>query len=288
MVYPEVLPFYDAGGDGPPAHFAHANGYPPLAYRQLLHGIGNNNHVIAMYMRPLWPASDPQTISDWRPFADDLARFLDQQNLSEVVGWGHSMGATTTLRLALHQPKRFRAIILIDPVFFRPIVIRLWDFMYRLGLVYRVHPLVKGALRRRSQFETRETMFTNYRKKAVFNRLNDSALHDYVDAVACPQEEGTIELCYPVSWEARIYATSARADLELWRMLPKLKPPVLILRGSETDTFWESTARRVQRCLPSAAIFTIQNASHLVALEKPDEILTIADEFLRKLPLRAL
>ena len=284
MTYPVVLPYYDAGGEGPPAHFAHANGYPPRAYRQLLQGIAKNNHVIAMHMRPLWPGSDPRSISDWRPLADDLERFLDQQNLSDLVGWGHSMGATTTLRLALHQPERFRALILIDPVFFGPAFIRLWDVMYRLGLGYRVHPLVKGALKRRSQFESRETMFTNYRKKAVFSRMNDTALHDYVEAVGCPREDGHVELCYPVSWEARIYATSARADLELWQMMPRLKIPLLILRGSESDTFWESTGRRMQRCLPSAAIYTITNASHLVALEKPDEILTIANEFLGSLP----
>lgn len=239
-----------------------------------------------MHMRPLWPGSDPRSISDWRPLAEDLEHFLDQRNLSDLVGWGHSMGATTTLRLALHKPGRFRALILIDPVFFGPTIIRLWDVTYRLGLGYRVLPQVKDALKRRSQFESRKEMFSNYRKKGVFSRMNDTALHDYVEAVGCQREDGLVELCYTGSWEARIYATSVRADLELWRMLPKLKIPLLILRGSETDTFWESTGRQVQRCLPSAVISTIPDASHLVALEKPDEILTIANEFLGALPDR--
>ena len=281
MTFPEKLPYVDFGGEGPPAHFAHANGYPPLAYRQLLLRLATSHRVIAMQMRPLWPGAEPCSISSWRPLADDLALFLDQQNLTRLVGWGHSMGATTTLRLALRQPERFQSLVLIDPVFFQPYMTFIWDLIYRLGLAYRVHPLVKGALKRRDHFESHAAMYANYRQKAVFKRMSDTALLDYVEALGCPRPDGTIELCYPASWEARIYVTGLRADLELWRELPKLNVPLLIFRGAETDTFRESTARRVQHCLPSAQIHTIPEATHLVALEKPEEILAIAKDFLR-------
>ena len=275
------MPYEDFGGEGSSVHFAHANGYPPRAYRQLLRGLANNYHVIAMHMRPLWPGSEPLSISDWRPLADDLARFLDQQNLRHVIGWGHSMGATTTLRLALKQPEYFRAIVLIDPVIFPPPVILVWELIYRLGLGYRVHPLVKRALKRSSQFVSSAAMYANYRQKAIFEQMSDSALKDYVDALGCPRPDGSVELCYPASWEARIYVTGVRADLELWHELPKLKIPLLIFRGEETDTFWEQTGRLVQRFIPSAQIHTVTYATHLVALEKPEEILTIANEFLK-------
>jgi pimeloyl-ACP methyl ester carboxylesterase len=233
-----------------------------------------------MHMRPLWPGSEPRSISDWRPLADDLARFLDQQNLRHVIGWGHSMGATTTLRLALQRPEYFRAIVLIDPVFFPPPMILFWDLIYRLGLGYRVHPLVKGALKRREQFDSSASMYTNYRQKAVFKQTSDSVLKDYVDALGCPRPDGSVELCYTARWEARIYVTGVRADLELWRELPKLKIPLLIFRGAETNTFREQTGRLVQRSLSSVQVRTVPNATHLVALEKPEEILTIANEFM--------
>ena len=281
MAFPEVWPHVEFGSEGPPAHFAHANSYPPLAYRQLLQALGKNYHVFAMHMRPLWPGAEPSSILDWRPLADDLARFLDQQNLTRLVGWGHSMGATTTLRMALRQPGRFRAWVLIVPVFLPPAMIRLWDLIFRLGLAYRVHPLAKAALRRRSQFENHATMYTNYRNKTVFKRMNDLALRDYVEALGCPRPDGTVELCYPARGEARIYVTGVRADLELWRKLPELEIPLLILRGAETDTFWESTGRRMQRYLPATQVCTLPDATHLVALEKPDEILAIAKDFLR-------
>lgn len=274
----DPIPYEDFGGSGPPLHFAHANGYPPRAYRALLEGLSAEHHVLAMRMRPLWPGARPQDLRDWRPLADDLRRFLDQQGLSGVLGWGHSMGATTTLRLALRQPGRFRALVLIDPVFFPPGMIVFWDLIYRLGLAYRLHPLVKGALKRRGEFESRAAMFANYRQKAVFRRLSDAALADYVEALACPRADGRVGLCYPAEWEARIYVTGVRADLELWRALPQLKIPLLIVRGAETNTFWERTGRLVQRRLPTARVISLPESTHLVALEKPEQILALARE----------
>jgi pimeloyl-ACP methyl ester carboxylesterase len=276
MTDPNPIPYEGYGGDGPVLHFAHANGYPPLAYRELFDGLSTHSRVLAMRMRPLWPGSDPQALSDWQPLADDLARFLDQHGLSGLVGWGHSMGAVTTLRLALRQPDRFRALVLIDPVLFPPLMIVVWDLIYRLGLGYRLHPLVRAALKRHTRFESREAMFANYRHKAVFQRMSDTALQNYVDALGCPRPDGSLELCYPAIWEARIYATGLRADQELWQALPGLKPPLLILRGAETGTFWERTGRLVQRRLPSARVHTVPDSTHLVALERPTQVLEAA------------
>jgi pimeloyl-ACP methyl ester carboxylesterase len=274
------IPYEDFGGLGPSLHFAHANGYPPSAYRPLLGRLSEHYRVLAMRMRPLWPSTEPALFSDWQVLADDLDRFLDQQALDQVIGVGHSMGATTTLRLALRRPQRFRSLVLIDPVIFPPAISLAWDLIFRLGLAYRLHPLVKGALRRRTCFENRSVMFDNYRKKVVFSRMNDENLQAYVDALACPDPQGQIQLCYPPEWEARIYVTGIRADRELWRQLPGLVPPVLFLRGSQTDTFLLRTARLVQNRLKTARLITIPDSTHLVALERPAQVSQETIQFL--------
>lgn len=277
---PPAIPYHDFGGSGTPLHFSHANGYPPQAYRPLLERLAAQHHIYALRMRPLWPGADPFAIRDWRPLADDLAAFLDQRGLSRAIGVGHSVGAVTTLRLALRQPERFSALVLIDPVLFLPRMIYTYDLLYRLGLSYRLHPLVKSAQRRRSSFESRAAMFANYRKKGIFRRMDDQALEAYVDSLACEQPGGSVELCYPAEWEARIYVTGVRADMELWRGLPGLRPPLLVIRGAETDTFLEPTARRLQQRLPSARLVTIPGASHLVPLEFPAETAAAIEAFL--------
>lgn len=274
---------YDSFGSGEAwINFLHANGYPPLAYRQLLTLLSQKSLVLAMRQRPLWPGSDPAALPDWRPLADDLSQFLDAHHMNGVVGIGHSVGGLTTLRLALRQPERFSRLVLIDPVLFPIRMIFFWRLAYQLGVAYRLHPLVRGALRRRTIFESRQAMFANYRSKAVFRNISDGALQDYVEAMARTRPDGQVELAYPPKWEARIYVTSLLADLELWRDLPSLKPPLMIIRGAETNTFWAETGRRVQCCLPQAQVVAIPDASHLVALEKPQEVYELIDTFINR------
>lgn len=279
---PFAIPWDDFGGEGLPLHFAHANGYPPLAYAPLLNQLREHFRVVAMRQRPLWPHANPQTLSDWRPLAEDLAAFLDQQGFQRVIGVGHSLGATTTLRLALQQPHRFLALVLIDPVIFPPWMVALWKGIYALGLGYSLHPLVKRTLRRRQTFESKEAMFANYRKKSVFRFLDDAALQAYVNALACPTNEGYVTLCYPKEWEARIYVTGVHGDDDIWQGLSQLKPAALFLRGAATDTFWQSTATLIKKRLPHSIVQTIPAASHLLPLERPREVFQVILEFLQR------
>jgi pimeloyl-ACP methyl ester carboxylesterase len=283
-----IIPFIDLGGSGPFLHFAHANGYPPECYRPLLAGLSAHYHVLAMHQRPLWPDTQPDSINDWHPLSDDLFRFLhstypvDERNPGPIIGVGHSVGGIVTLRAALRQPERFRALILIDPVLFPPLMIAAIRLIRAFGLSYRLYPLVRGALRRRRIFESREVLLRGYRRKSIFRYMSDANLEAYIEGLTRLRPDGKYELVYSPDWEARIYVTGVWRDMDLWRGLPKLKLPLLILRGAETDTFWASTARRVQRKLPSAQIVTLEKATHLVPLERPGEVSALIQSFLKE------
>jgi pimeloyl-ACP methyl ester carboxylesterase len=60
--------------------------------------------------------------------------------------------------------------------------------------------------------------------------------------------------------------------MDIWQRLHNLHVPLLIIRGSESDTFWAITAAKLKRVLPSAQIRTINEATHLVPLEKPESV----------------
>lgn len=278
-----AIPFHQFGQQGAPLHFAHANGYPPLAYRQLLGGLADTYRVTAMRMRALWPGADPSSLHDWSPLADDLQRFLLQEGLQGLAGAGHSMGATTTLRLALRSPQAFRALVLIDPVLFTPTTIVLMRTVHALGLTYRLHPLVKPALNRRRTFESKSAMYANYRQKTVFRHMDEAALQDYVDALARPRPDGTLELEYSPEWEARIYVTGVLADMQLWRAMSELQLPLLVIRGQLSDTFRPEALRLLQKRLPSARLETVPDATHLVPLERPALVCQLIRDFLEEI-----
>ena len=79
------ISFEDFGGEGEILHLAHANGFPPKTYQQLINELTPHYHVIGMEARPLWPNSNHEKFNSWRDAADDLIAFLDQQNLKNII-----------------------------------------------------------------------------------------------------------------------------------------------------------------------------------------------------------
>ena len=281
----QAIPFIDFGGSSETLHFLHANGYPPACYQPLLQPLSGRRHVSAMLMRPLWDDQRPEELNDWLPLSQDLLRFLDRQlgPRSTVIGAGHSIGATVTLRAAVWEPQRFRALVLFDPALFQPHFILFWKVVKTLGLGRRLHPFIAGAARRRREFDDLDKLFSAYRERRIFRYFSDQALQAYIQGIVQPTPDGGYRLAFSPEWEAQIYYSGISPDLELWRTLPGLQVPLLIIRGAETDTFSEGAARMIQRLLPQARIVTLPESTHLVPLEKPRETFEIIQSFLEEL-----
>jgi pimeloyl-ACP methyl ester carboxylesterase len=276
-----MIPFTDFGGDGPQLHFLHANGYPPACYLPLVELLKDRYHVSAMHLRPLWPMARPKEIGAWHPLSDDLLLFLKEQKYGPVIGVGHSIGAIVTLRAALRQPEHFRVLVLIDPVLFPPRFIATYNLIKALGLAYRLHPLIAGALKRRRTFDDLDTLYNGYRRRHIFRYFSDENLRIYVNGISKPHPGGGYELAYSPDWEARIYYTGVWRDMDLWRGLPNLKVPTMIIRGAETDTFLTPAAWRVQKVNPAIFLETIPKSTHLVPLERPEQVYRKIEWFLQ-------
>jgi pimeloyl-ACP methyl ester carboxylesterase len=274
----KTTPHFEQDHIGQPLHFLHANGYPPACYKPFLELLQTQYHVFGMLLRPLWTDSNPDDIHDWHPFSEDLLRFLADFHSPPVVAVGHSIGAVVTLRAALRNPGRFRALILLDPVLVVPSQLFLWNFVRALGLGSRVHPKIPGALKRRRTFDDLELVYRGYRSRAVFRYMSDDALRAYIEGITRTTDNG-YELVYSPEWETRIYLTGLR-DFDIWRGLPGLDIPTLFIRGAETDTFLESAAKFVKWKQPRARVETLPKSTHLLPLERPQEVFDIMQSFL--------
>ena len=279
MVLNMNIPHFDCGGDSAPLHFLHANGYPPDCYKPLFELLKTQYHVFGMTLRPLWPETRTEDISDWHPFSDDLLRFLSNRGTDPVIGVGHSIGGTVTLRTALRDPKKFSAIILLDPVLFVPSFLAMWNFVRAVGLGRRVHPMIPGAIKRRRTFDDLDMAFRGYRTRNVFKYMSDESLRTYIAGITKQKPDGRYELAFSPEWESHIYLTGMR-DFDLWRDLPKLEVPMLIIRGAETDIFLEKAAMLVKQKQPKVKIETLEKSTHILPLERPQEVFDIIQSFL--------
>ena len=273
------IPSLDFGGSGEELLFLHANGYPPECYRPLLSRLTEKYHVTAMVQRPLWSDSKPEELDDWGFLTDDFLAFLDEHQTGPLTCVGHSMGGIALLRAALREPERFKAIVLLDPVLFPPYFIRTWKMLQSVNLLHQFHPLVTTAKKRRREFNDLGRLFKGFRRKSIFRYMDDEALQAYVEGIACKTDKGSYQLCYSVEWEMRLYIIAVWCDMDIWQGLPKLEVPTLIVRGMETDTFWEQTGKLVKRKQSKARIEALEKSTHLVPLERPTEVSNLIQSF---------
>lgn len=235
-----------------------------------------------MKLRPLWDGATPSGIKDWHPYSKDLSQFLSSRGSEPVIGVGHSIGGVVTLRAALLNPKKFRAIVLLDPVLFVPPYMVMWNLLRAIGLGEWTHPLIRTARKRRRTFEDLDLVFERYRRRGIFRYMSDESLRAYIAGITKPKAGSGYELVYSPEWESHIYLTGLR-DFDLWRGLPRFDAPTLIIRGAETDTFLENAEKLVKKKNSKVQVHTMQKATHLLPLEHPREVAEIIDNFVNQM-----
>ncbi|WP_223637433.1 alpha/beta fold hydrolase [Corallococcus sp. EGB] len=273
-----ALELDDWGGSGPLLHFACANGFPPETYRKLFTRLATRYHVVSLRTRPLMPEEDPKALTTWKQLGEDLARELKARGRSGVLGVGHSVGGTSTLMAAAANPGLFRAVVALDPVLVTGS--RLWALrlMKLLGRMDRA-PMVRGALRRRDRWTTREEAATAYRQRKLFRDWDADCFNDYITHGLVPTEQGDFRLRFPREWEARIFETFPS---DPWSLIRANATPTLVLRGERSDTLLPDALARAEREMKRARVDTLPLASHLFPMEMPREtaerVLTFLDE----------
>jgi pimeloyl-ACP methyl ester carboxylesterase len=258
---------------GPVIHLAHANGFPPATYEPLTAALIGNHHVIGLPARPLWPSlpgiPTPDSVPTWHPLAGDLIAALDDLGLSDIVGVGHSLGGVLTMWAAIQRPDLFRAVVLIDPVILPPSRLRALRLLRLVRLQHRL-PIAQAAMRRRRTWPTRQACYDHLVGKPFFARWPAASLEAYVKAgtrETIDPHDG-VELVYPPEWEAHIFATTPTG---IWRDIPRLRTPVLAMRGEHSPTFPAESLARLARLLPHACTLTIPDSDHMVPVERPAE-----------------
>jgi pimeloyl-ACP methyl ester carboxylesterase len=266
------------GGNGPSAVFGHANGFPPESYRLLLESLSRHFSVASFAARPLWPGSDPGSVSSWRDLAGDLGDELGWRRVEGALAVGHSLGSVLNVLAAAADPRRFRALALIDPVVFTGTQALFWGVLKGLGFGHRL-PLIRGALKRRESYADVNEVRSSYAGKSVFARWDPQALDDYIRAGFVPDTAGGVRLRYPKVWEARIFELTPAT---VWRELKNLGVPVLFLRGGVSDTFVAAAADRAGREIENAQVVEVPGASHFVPMERPREVARLIIDWARR------
>lgn len=263
-----ILRLGDAGS--PPLLFAHANGFCASAYRQMLQALAGQYDVFAVDLRGHGATTLPTDrgpYSGFDIFANDLSALLVElsgciDGQKQWIFSGHSLGAVAVM-LASVGRKDVRALRLIEPVALPPF----WYAIARTPvwpIISKRTPLVKGALKRRALWTSRESVLEQYRRKKFFAGFAPGVLEDYLTDGLADASEGVMLSCAP-KWEAETFGAQGHY---FWRAAMAAGAPIKILAvRHETTTVAPTALRRFRQI--GATIVMADGVSHLVPFEQP-------------------
>ena len=272
--------YIDWGGSGPLAHFAHATGFCAGLYTPLVERLTSQLRVVGMddrgHGKTRAPA-DPRKLNNWDIFAEDLERFF--MHLGEpVIAMGHSRGAVASLLVAVRRPELIRALVLVDPTILPFSFMGLWFLAKRTGLAKFV-PIAYRAVRRRRVWPDRETLLNAYENKIPFRSWRQGFLEAYVADCAERTDEGMIKLSCDPAWESRCFAACPH---DVWRHIPQIHHPTLVLYGDRSDTFLAPAVKRFRAKAPDTTFHCFERTSHFVPMERPGKSADAILNFLKE------
>lgn len=255
--------------------FAHANGYPPGCYQQLMSPLVKHINVTGVAHRALWDSTARIKDFSWRDNAEDLISAVEQRFQKPVWLMGHSMGATAASFAAQRRPELFKGLILLDPVY----VPRRLALFVKLAPRYLRNQLgiVKKALGRPDRWHNRDEAFAFHRSKRAFARFSDSVLRDYIEH-GTREENQHVTLAYPKYWEAQVYGSVPW----VWSAIKSITLPVLGMRGEYSDVIGDAIWQRWQAYQPNSHFVELKDAGHMFPLEAPQRTAEEILAFLRK------
>ena len=273
--------YLDWGGESgaPLLHLAHATGYCAGVYTPLAERLTPALRVIGLddrgHGRTSVPA-DPGRLKNWNIFRDDLAAVFRRQR-GPVIALGHSRGGTASLLVAARNPELVRALILIDPTIL-PFSWMWWWYLAKKAGLARFVPIAYRAAKRRPIWPDRGSILSSYRNKESMKRWEEAFLKAYVEEGTRETADGQITWRCAPAWEARCFATCPH---DVWRFVPKVRCPTLVIYGLDSDTFLKPAAERFKRVLPAAELVGLEDTSHFVPMERPAETTAAIIRFLK-------
>lgn len=246
--------------------FAHANGFNAATYKSLLAPLSASLRILAPDLRGHGQTRLPTEMQgrrSWHDHRDDLVALLDSLDGPPVALAGHSMGGTSALLAAAERPDKVSRLVLFDPVIM-PLGFHLLMAIPGLRKLPAQWPITKGAVRRRSRFDSAQQALESWRGRGAFRGWSDQALADYVSEAFVAEPEGGVRLACAPEWEASNYMVQRHNPR---RALRRLDRSVRILKAEKGSV---CTVREDPRRYPRLTLETVPGGGHLFPMTHAD------------------
>jgi 4,5:9,10-diseco-3-hydroxy-5,9,17-trioxoandrosta-1(10),2-diene-4-oate hydrolase len=263
---------YLAAGEGPPLVLLHGTGDNALDWRWVMPSLAATHRVYAPDLPGSPDSARPD--ADYSPafFERFVAGFLDALGIESAAMVGNSLGGLIALRVALSEPARVTALVLVDSAGLGRAINPAFTSVNVPGLGEVAVPFWKtlvGAYQRAWG-----------RTALLFAHPPESVPREWVaEQCRLAQSSGYLEAHLTV---LRALVSPLGQREVLVDRLTSLKIPTLVVWGVRDRVFPESHAREAVGRLPEGSLALIPDCGHMPHVECPDHFLAALDEFLSK------
>jgi pimeloyl-ACP methyl ester carboxylesterase len=252
---------YRFGGEGPPVILLHAAGFHGRGWLPLAPALTKHFSVWSIDQRGHGSSSKAPSgrYDEWSVLVDDLLLVLDHAGIDGWRGVGHSLGGTILLLAEHRRPGTFADLCLYEPVVLRPPS----PDNKRPG----DNPMSDVTRRRRWWFASTEAARENFASKPPMNRFDPTALDAYVRFGLVANGDGGVVLACTREAEASVYEGASRSGA--WDRLGEIRPPVVVLGGSDIEDTVSRVVEDVARRLPRGAAKRMDGLTHFGPYEDP-------------------
>ena len=261
---------YLAAGDGPPVVLLHGAGDNALDWRWVMPALAAGHHVYA----PDLPGSpdSARPAADYSPayFERFVSAFLDALDVGRATLVGNSLGGLIALRLALSEPERTGALVLVNSAGLGRAINPAFTSVNVPGLGEAALPFWRTPL-------------------GAYQRAWGRTALLFAHPPARVPREWLAEQCrlalLPGYLEAHLTALRALVSPlgqreVLVDRLPSVKMPTLVVWGARDRVFPECQAREAVVRLQEGSLALIPDCGHMPHVECPDHFLAALTEFI--------
>jgi len=254
------LHLLDWGSAGcPPLLLLHGAAQTAHSFDEVAPALARTHHVIALDQRG-------HGDSDWAPrydrdaFASDIAAVLDAHGWDAATLIAMSLGGLNAIAFAAEQPARVHALVVVDVV---PTVARAGKEAIGKQLAIHSFETFDAAVEHARAFNPRRTV-ANIRERLHHAMRKDASGH------------------WVYKFDPAIGGAAGRDPESLWWAVGRLRCPVLLLRGAESNILTADGAERFVRTVPGSATAVVPGAGHSVMGDNPPGFLAAVQPFLHR------
>jgi pimeloyl-ACP methyl ester carboxylesterase len=252
---------------------------PPLV---LLHGFTGNvrqwdtvARALADRYRVLAPDQRGHGESDWAPDHDylaarvneDFAAFVAALGLGRFAAVGFSFGGHVAYSYAAAHPDRVARLVLVE------------SSAGPSTPAFDAHVAALKGLP--PVFDAPDEAVRSFAAAGLAPFAPAQELRHWVLTGLKQQPDGRWSWRLdPVFWQGGSPGRLTQTADVMWRLLPRVTCPTLLVRGAETVAFPIDLAERMAAVMPDARVVSIPQAGHWTPLDNPSGLVQVVREFL--------